>query len=121
MNKKVIQNMNKKVILVETVAMLRLRYVKNHELHLQGPLTGPLNWFQRLLYWLLGYEYIRGADYIDLMRGRYTQEGLCGSCLHSALTPPKDGLPGVAYCTENCDMPFVKAAGICRRFYAIEP
>ena len=104
--------MNKKVILVETVALLRHRYAKNHELHLQGPLTGPLNWFQRLLYWMLGYDYICGADYVDLMRERSRKGSLgtiCDRCLNW----------GATECYYKLDMAIAKRTNVCDKYQSL--
>jgi hypothetical protein len=62
----------KKFVNVDTVAMLKFRH-QDIEIHLKNTngLFNPLNWFQVLLYKILGFDYINGIEYIDMMVNRF--------------------------------------------------
>ncbi len=63
---------NKRIIRIDTKAMLKHRYC-DVEWHLKNENSSfyrywfPLNIFQVWMYKLLGFDYISGEDYINLM------------------------------------------------------
>lgn len=57
---------NKTIIKIETVSVLKYKH-QDIEIHLKK----PMNWFQIFLYKTLGFEYICGVDYIQLMNNKF--------------------------------------------------
>jgi len=69
---------NKKLIEIDTVALLKHKDC-DFELHLNGRRKFfPLNMFQQFLYWMLRFEYIEGVDYIELMKKRFKSKDYRG-------------------------------------------
>ena len=66
-----------KIITIDTIACLKHKYC-DVEWHLKsscfcrGP--SPLNIFQILLYWILGFDYIYGPKYIEYMNEKFKKE-----------------------------------------------
>ena len=79
--------MKKKIKIIDTVALLRHRDC-DFELHLRprkpslfSDTIFPLNFFQKMAYKFLRWEYIDGVDYIDFMVERYkNQQWKCNRC-----------------------------------------
>ncbi len=79
------QIMKKKIKYIDTVALLKHKDC-DFELHLKAKtptlLNGgnmfPLNFFQKLIYRFLRWEYIDGTNYIDLMSERFKNKDFRG-------------------------------------------
>ncbi len=68
--------MKRKIITINTIAVLKHKH-SDFEIHFRndGFYTDPLNIFQKFLYWILGFEYVYGPDYIKLMAERMNLDG----------------------------------------------
>ena len=69
----------KKIYKIDTIALLKHKDCE-FELHLRSneKTFFPLNIFQKFLYRILRFDYIEGADYIDLMSERFKAGDLRG-------------------------------------------
>jgi len=63
--------MKRKITTINTIAVLKHKH-SDFEIHLKNDrfYADPLNIFQKFCYWVLGFEYIYGVDYIKLMTER---------------------------------------------------